>query len=120
MMKEKMEKLFVGEGNYLYVDSKWVSENDVETYDALLAMLEDFVENNDNKCNNEDLESFKAGKWEVSYYFGTENDGSYKLYITAGRDDKMLQNQNPWLYEVDGIGGADFELLPIDLYLENL
>jgi len=73
------------------IDTDWVKENDEEVYDELHGIMEDFVTDEQNACDAEDLENFEAGNWKVEYLF---RDG--EAIYTAGRDGQHLANQDGW------------------------
>ena len=72
-------------------DTDWVKENDEEVYDVLHDIMEDFVADEQNSCDDEDMENFEAGNWKVEYLF---RDG--EAIYTAGRDGQHLANQDGW------------------------
>lgn len=73
------------------IDTDWVREHDAEVYDELHGIMDDFVADEVNACDEEDMESFEAGNWKVEYLF---RDGEV-IYI-AGRDGQHLANQDGW------------------------
>jgi len=92
-------------------DTDWVKENDEEVYDVLHDIMDDFVSDEQNSCDNEDMENFEAGNWKVEYLF---RDG--EAIYTAGRDDQHLANQDGW--SRDKI--SDIEPEKISLYKNML
>lgn len=99
-LKEKMIGEY-GEGKSFTVSTKWVQENDSETYDSLHNMMEEFVNDESNRTYEEDLKNFKKGNWEVEYVFREGNDeNSIEILVTAGRNGQHVANQPAWIQEL--------------------
>lgn len=114
----KLNDLFTLSGNSFIADSKWVAKNDPEVYRILSEMLEDFADDEYNTIDNEDVIDFYKGKWVVEYTFRMGN--RRQLLVSAGRDHCHAAQQPAWIYCFDGFGGADFSLLPLDIYIQSL
>ena len=89
-----------GEGRSFRVSTAWVKENDWEVYDYLHELMTEFVEDETNLTNEEDLEAFENGDWEVEYSFsGYLEDEEIEILITAGRNGQHIANQPAWIQE---------------------
>ena len=75
----------------LTVSTNWVKKNDEDLFYYLRDIMEDFVTDEQNACNEEDLQSFDNGNWQVEYLF---RNG--EVTYTAGRDGQHLANQDGW------------------------
>lgn len=104
MKNELLKKLTgkYGEGRSFRVSVEWVKENDWEVYDYLHNLMTEFVEDETNLTNEEDLEAFESGNWIVEYSFN-EHDEGIEIIITAGRNGQHIANQPAWIQETISI-----------------
>jgi len=89
-----------GEGRSFRVSTKWVEENDWEVYDCLHNLMAEFVEDETNLADENDLAAFENGEWEVEYTFnGYFEDEEIEILVTAGRNGQHIANQPAWIQE---------------------
>ncbi len=107
MKKEDLLKTLTGEygeGRSFITSTAWVEENDWAVYDSLHDLMTEFVEDETNLTNEEDLEAFENGDWEVEYTFnGYFEDEEIKILVTAGRNGQYIANQPAWIQETISI-----------------
>ena len=89
------------------VSTAWVKKNDSNLFHYLSDIMDEFVRDEVNSCDEQDMENFDAGKWQVEYLF---RDG--EAIYTAGRDGQHIANQDGWTR--DQI--SDLEPEQIELY----
>jgi hypothetical protein len=121
-MKDLKEKIIgkYGEGKSFTVSTKWVQENDSETYDSLHNMMEEFVDDESNRTYEEDLKNFEEGNWEVEYTFrGDIEDEEIEILVTAGRDGQHIANQPAWIQETVSLEELE-ENWEMETYLKML
>lgn len=105
MMKKDLLKLLTGEhgeGRSFRTSTAWVKENDQEVYDYLHNLILEFVEDETNLTDEEDLEAFENGSWEVEYTFNGY-DEEIEILVTAGRNGQDIANQPAWIQETISI-----------------
>ena len=85
----------------------WVKENDSNLFHYLSDIMDEFVRDEVNSCDEQDLEDFESGNWQVEYLF---RDG--EVIYTAGRDGQHIANQDGWTR--DQI--SDLEPAQVELY----
>ena len=107
MKKQDLLKMLTGEygeGRSFRVSTTWVKENDWEVYDYLHNLMTEFVEDETNLTDEEDLEAFENGDWEVEYTFnGYFEDEEIEILVTAGRNGQHIANQPAWIQETISI-----------------
>lgn len=116
--KEILEKILgeYGYGETFGASTAWVKENDSEIYDALLDIMQEFVDDESNSCNEEDLQEFEAGNWNVEYVISSWGCDCPEILITAGRDGQQIANQPAWIEEkLD-----DLDRWPLEKYLKMI
>lgn len=79
--------------------SEWLKANDPNVYDTLLDYLEEFADDESNQCDEEDLQNFIDGNWEVEYVVTQIDDDEIEVSVTAGRNGQHIANQPAWLVE---------------------
>lgn len=103
MKKQDLLKMLTGEygeGRSFRVSTAWVKENDRVVYDYLHELMTEFVEDEINLTNEEDLEAFENGDWMVEYSFsGYLENEEIEILITAGRNGQHIANQPAWTQE---------------------
>lgn len=107
MKKEDLLKMLTGEyggGRSFRVSTAWVKENDWEVYEYLHNLMTEFVEDETNLTDEEDLEAFENGDWEVEYTFnGYFEEEEIEILVTAGRNGQHIANQAAWIQETISI-----------------
>ena len=101
MKKQDLFKLLTGEhgeGRSFRTSTTWVKENDWGVYDYLHNLITEFVEDETNATNENDLVTFENGDWEVEYTFNGY-DEKIEILVTAGRDGQHIANQPAWIQE---------------------
>lgn len=98
-LKEKLIGKY-GYGKTFTVGSGWVKKNDLNVYWYLEEMLKGFVEEEDNRSDEEDLKDFQNGDWDVEYTFREgDTENSIEILITPGRDGQYIANQPAWVQQ---------------------
>lgn len=128
MTRKEVQKIFrklTGDYNYgahFSTSSEWIKENDPGVYETLLDMLEEFTADETNRCDENDLSSFKNGNWEVEYIFMVTDQDELEISITAGRDGQHIANQPAWF--VENVSADDivcgFVTPPLEKYVEMI
>ena len=109
-----------GEGRSFRTSTKWVKENDWEVYDYLHNLMTEFVEDETNLTDEEDLEAFKNGNWVVEYTFnGYFEDEGIEILVTAGRNRQDIASQPAWIHEKITLDEF-LETYEYEKYLEQL
>lgn len=103
MKVEKVFKKLLGKYNYgsnFTTTTAWVKKNDPYMYDYLLDLMQEFVADESNRCDEEDLKEFRRGNWDVEYVFreGLDED-EIEILVTAGRNGQHIANQPAWSQE---------------------
>lgn len=100
-MKKDLLKMLTGEhgeGRSFRVSTAWVKENDWEVYDYLHDLMTEFVEDETNLTDEEDLAAFENGDWIVEYTFNRHGE-EIEILVTAGRNGQDIANQPAWIQE---------------------
>lgn len=92
-----------GEGRSFRVSTKWVEENDWEVYEHLHNLMTEFIEDETNATDENDLVAFENGEWIVEYSFN-RHDEEIEILVTAGRDGQHIANQPAWIHEKITLG----------------
>lgn len=117
MRKELLEMLAGECGKSFMTSSRWVKENDREIYDYLHGLVIEFVEDESNAIDENDLIAFENGTWIVEYCFRKHSEG-IELLVTAGRNGHHVAIQSAWMQETYSV--EDLGFLNWKAYLKRL
>ena len=123
MKKQDLLKMLTGEygeGRSFRTSTAWVKENDWEVYNYLYNLMIEFVEDETNMIDEEDLEAFENGSWEVEYYFRSWGHDELEFLVTAGRNGHHIAIQSAWIQETYSVEDLDFLNWNWKAYLEQL
>ena len=90
-LKKVIEKI---EGTCIRVEASWLKENAETLYDGIIAQMDLFAADPQNKTTEKDVERWKKEGFVADIYFDEQ-----KLHTTAGFDLEELSNQTTWFVD---------------------